>query len=238
MRQPRPSSSEPKQQRPRRPLSPERIARAALKLIDRRGLEAFSMHKLSASLGCETMSLYHHLKNRGEVLDAVAGLLMAEIHAPDEGTWQDRLRGFAHSYRAIALAHPRAFALLATRPVNRPEGFAMLESASSTLRSAGFEPERAARFVLLVGCWCNGALLAEIAGTDARPDPTPPTAPQQADLAQRYPNLVEMAPHLSLCNFAPAFDFGLEALIRLVSASAATPSASFVVNEDEPSLAP
>jgi len=210
----------PKPQRARRPLSAERIAHAALKLIDRRGLEAFSMHKLSAALGCETMSLYHHLKSRGEVLDAVAALLMAEIHAPDQGTWQERLRGFVHSYRAVALAHPRAFSLLATRPVNRPEGFGMLESVSSTLRSAGFGPELAAKWVLLVGCWCNGALLAEIAGSDARPDPSPPTAPQQSDLAKRYPNLVEMAPHLSLCNFAPAFDFGLEALIRLMLAEA------------------
>jgi AcrR family transcriptional regulator len=205
-----------KLQRARRPLSAERIARGALKLIDRNGLEAFSMHKLSASLGCETMSLYHHLKSRGEVMDAVAGLLMAEIHAPTEGTWQDRLRGFAHSYRAVALAHPRAFSLLATRPVNRPEGYAMLESASSTLRSAGFGPEHAAKLVLLVGCWCNGALLAEIAGSEARPDPTHARAPEQSDLAARYPNLVEMAPHLSLCDFAPAFHFGLEALIRLV----------------------
>ena len=206
----------PKPQRARRPLSPERIARAALKLIDRRGLEAFSMHKLSASLGCETMSLYHHLKSRGELLDAVAALLMAEIHAPIQGTWQERLRGFVHSYRAVALAHPRAFSLLATRPVNRPEGFGMLESISSTLRSAGFGPERAAKLVLLVGCWCNGALLAEIAGSDARPDPSAPTAPQQTELAERYPNLLEMAPYLSLCHFAPAFDFGLEALIRFI----------------------
>jgi AcrR family transcriptional regulator len=206
----------PKSQRQRRALSPERIARSALKLIDRHGLDAFSMHKLSASLGCETMSLYHHLKSRGDVMDAVAGLLMAEIHAPPSGTWQDRLRGFALSYRGVALKHPRAFSLLATRPVNRPEGFSMLESASSTLRSAGFGPERAAQLVLLVGCWCNGALLAEIAGSEARPDPTPPTAPQQAELAERYPNLVEMAPYLSLCDFAPAFAFGLEALIRLI----------------------
>src|SRR3954470_17660901 len=120
----------PKSHRQRRPLSPERIARGALKLIDRHGLDAFSMHKLSASLGCETMSLYHHLKSRGEVLDAVAGLLMAEIYAPAWATGQTPRRSFAHAYRAVALEHPRAFSLLATRPVNRPEGFGMLESAS------------------------------------------------------------------------------------------------------------
>ena len=212
--------------RPSRPprLSAARIARFALKLIDRHGLDAFSMHKLSASLGCETMSLYHHLKSRGEVLDAVAGLVMSEISAPAQGDWQERLRGFAHSYRAAALRHPRAFSLLATRPVNRPEGFQMLETASSTLRSAGFEPERAARLVLLVGCWCNGALLAEIAGSEARPDPTPPTAPEIRDLAERFPNLIALAPHLSLLDFAPAFEFGIEALIRLVAAEQAQTS--------------
>lgn len=202
--------------RSKRPLSSERIAHAALKLIDRHGLDAFSMHKLGAALSCEAMSLYHHFKGRGEVLDAVAALLMAEVSAPAEGPWQERLRGFAASYRAVALKHPRAFALLATRPVNGPGGFKMLDTAAATLRSAGFSPELAGRLVLLIGCWCNGALLAEIAGTDARPDPTPSSAQAMAEMKARYPALVEMAPYLSLCEFAPAFSFGIENLIRLV----------------------
>lgn len=202
--------------RSKRPLSPERIAHAALKLIDRHGLEAFSMHKLGAALSCEAMSLYHHFDGRGEVLDAVAALLMAEVSAPPEGSWQDRLRGFAFAYRAVALEHPRAFPLLATRPVNGPGGFKMLDTASATLRSAGFAPEPAARLVLLIGCWCNGALLAEIAGSDARPDPTASNAHAMAEMAARYPYLVEMAPYLSLCDFGPAFTFGIENLIRLV----------------------
>jgi len=206
----------PAPRRAKRPLSSERIANAALKLIDRRGLDAFSMHKLGAALSCEAMSLYHHFKGRGEVLDAVAGLLMAEVSAPSEGSWQDRLRGFALSYRAVALQHPRAFPLLATRPVNGAGGFKMLDSAAATLRSAGFTPETAGRLVLLIGCWCNGALLAEISGTESRPDPTPSNAQAMAEMAARYPHLVEMAPYLSVCEFAPAFAFGVENLIRLV----------------------
>jgi AcrR family transcriptional regulator len=206
----------PRTRRPqKRPLSPEKIANAALKLIDRQGLEAFSMHKLGAALSCEAMSLYHHVKGRGDVLDAVAGLLMGGVSAPPHGTWQERLRGFALSYRAVALAHPRAFPLLATRPVNGPGGFKMLDTASATLRSAGFAPEPAARLVLLIGCWCNGALLAEIAGSDARPDPTPPNAQAMAEMAAAYPHLIETAPYLSLCEFLPAFTFGIENLIRL-----------------------
>lgn len=211
----------PASRRSKRPLSPERIASAALKLIDRRGLEEFSMHKLGAALSCEAMSLYHHYKGRGEVLDAVAGSLMGRVAAPATGSWQERLRGFAASYRAVALEHPRAFPLLATRPVNRPGSFAMLESAAATLRSAGFGPEQAGRLVLLVGCWCNGALLAEIAGSEARPDPTPSTAQDMLEMARLYPNLVEMAPYLSLCEFAPTYTFGVEALIRLIESMVA-----------------
>lgn len=202
--------------RAKRPLTPERIASAALKLIDRQGLEAFSMHKLGAALNCEAMSLYHHFRARGQVLDAVAALLMAEVSAPPDGSWQDRLRGFAFSYRKVALDHPLAFPLLATRPVNGSGGFRMLETASATVRSAGFSPETTGRLVLLIGCWCNGALLAEIAGSDARPDPTASNAEAMAQFATSYPNLVEVAPYLSLCDFSPAFEFGIENLIRLV----------------------
>jgi len=204
----------------RRSLSPDRIARAALKLIDRAGLESFSMHKLGALLGCEAMSLYHHFQGRGEVLDAVAGLLMSEVRVPPQGSWKERLLAFAQSYRAVAIRHPRAFRLLASRPINASSGLDMLEGCCAIFHSAGFDPVSVGRLVLLVGCWCNGALLAEIAGTDARPDPTPPEAPSMAEFATRYPRLAESAPHLSLCSFGPAFEFGIESLIGLVESMA------------------
>ena len=37
-----------------------------------------------------------------------------------------------------------------------------------------------------------------------------------AEMAARYPALVALAPYLSLCEFAPAFTFGIENLVRLV----------------------
>ncbi|HMJ57206.1 MAG TPA: TetR/AcrR family transcriptional regulator [Polyangiaceae bacterium] len=200
----------------RRSLNPHRIAHAALKLIDRRGLESFSMHKLGTALGCEAMSLYHHFHGRGEVLDAVAGLLMSEVLLPPEGSWKERLREFVRSYRAVATRHPRAFRLLASRPINAAMGLEMLESCCAIFHSAGFDPVTIGRLVLLVGCWCNGALLAEIAGTDAGPDPTPPRAPSMPEIAMRYPRLAASAPHLSLCDFGPAFEFGIESLIKLI----------------------
>jgi AcrR family transcriptional regulator len=208
--------------RARRPLNAERIAAAALRLLDRQGLADFSMHKLGAALGCEAMSIYHHFRGRGEVLDSVAGLLMAEIEVPDAGLgWKERLRRLAHSYRRIALRHPRSFSLLATRPINRPEGLALVDASAAVFRAAGFDVPTTGRLVLLFACWCNGALLAEIAGTAARPDASPVEATKLlAVAAQRFPAVVELAPYMSLANFGPAFDFGVEALIRLVGSMA------------------
>jgi AcrR family transcriptional regulator len=53
-------------------LSPERIARAALQLIDEEGVGAASMRSIASRLGVEAMSLYKHVATRDALLDAVA----------------------------------------------------------------------------------------------------------------------------------------------------------------------
>lgn len=121
----------------------------------------------------------------------------------------------------MALKHPR-IQLARDETSQPPRGFQYARDRLGDSAQRRLRTGRAAQLVLLVGRWCNGALLAESAGSAARPDPTHSTAAEHADLAQRYPRLVEMAPHLSLCNFAPAFAFGLEALIRLVMAEASS----------------
>ena len=44
-------------------LSRERIAGAAMKLVDRDGLDALSFRNLGAELGCEAMSIYPVFQN-------------------------------------------------------------------------------------------------------------------------------------------------------------------------------
>ena len=48
---------------PRLPLSRDRIVRAAVLLVDRRGLRALTMRGLGAELGVEAMSLYKQYGN-------------------------------------------------------------------------------------------------------------------------------------------------------------------------------
>src|SRR5688500_3463281 len=104
----------------REALTRERIARAALELIDAEGLEQCSMRRLGARLGVEAMALYHHFANKGELMDAVMDCLLDELELPpcDAMPPLERLRRFMESWRGVAIAHPPAYILMAGRRFN------------------------------------------------------------------------------------------------------------------------
>jgi TetR/AcrR family transcriptional regulator, tetracycline repressor protein len=103
--------------RPRFPLidREEAIAKA-LELIDSDGIEAFSIRKLGAALGVNGTSLYHHFKDKDEILRGVQRLIMrqAKVVPPParNATWQDYAVKSVTRYRAALLAHPNAAPLV------------------------------------------------------------------------------------------------------------------------------
>ena len=103
--------------RPRFPLidREEAIAKA-LELIDSDGIEAFSIRKLGAALGVNGASLYHHFKDKDEILRGVQRLIMrqARVVPPParNATWQDYAVKSVTRYRAALLAHPNAAPLM------------------------------------------------------------------------------------------------------------------------------
>ncbi|MBI2768124.1 MAG: TetR/AcrR family transcriptional regulator C-terminal domain-containing protein [Burkholderiales bacterium] len=146
-------------------LSREAIAVAALAQIDRDGLEALSLRALAAALGCEAMSLYHHVQHKGDLLDAVVDVLLSEWKMPAPGSAPPRrlMMRIADSYRAVARRHPRAFVLLANRRFNTPVALAALEQVLQVLAAAGLKPREAAAGFRMIGYFLNGMGLAEVA---------------------------------------------------------------------------
>jgi AcrR family transcriptional regulator len=101
----------------RLPLTRQRVADAALTFIDAHGLEGLSMRKLGAELGVEAMSLYNHVANKADLLDAVAETLYRDVlaaYGEPSGDWKVHARALCHAYVAVAAAHPRAVSLLIT----------------------------------------------------------------------------------------------------------------------------
>ena len=147
-------------------LNRERIAKAALALVDREGLEKLTARRLASALGCEAMSLYHHFQGMEHVLDAVADRLLAEVKLPPappsqsssglEGT----LRTLCASYLALARRHPRAFPVLAARRLRTPAALEALAGVVRRLAGHGLEPRAALQCLRILIAYLNGAGLA------------------------------------------------------------------------------
>jgi AcrR family transcriptional regulator len=153
----------------KRPLTRRRILRAALRLIDRDGLDALSMRRLGAALGVEAMALYRHVGSKGALLEGVAELLLEELELPDAGSasWQDTWTALAHSYRRLARGHPGAFRLLALSPLGIAARFERAWAPVTILRDAGFDEQQAERAFRTLLSYADGYLLREQAERDA-----------------------------------------------------------------------
>jgi AcrR family transcriptional regulator len=162
----------------RPPLSRDRIAEAALDLIDQEGLSGLSMRKLGAQLGVEAMSLYHYVRNKDDLLDAVLDRLYREIDLPavEDEDWERTIRAGVHSFRDVLLRHPAALELFAVRPARSPESFSVLFWAYGRFRAFGLDladANAALHFVVsfVMGhVWSQHGTLASLAATDDSAD--------------------------------------------------------------------
>lgn len=95
-------------------ISRDRAARAALCVIDERGLDALSLELVATRLGVKAPSLYYHFKHKAELLEEVARLILLDVQAPDPKTrdWKEAMVELSVATRRSILAHPNAAPLL------------------------------------------------------------------------------------------------------------------------------
>jgi len=180
--------------RPRRqPLSRERVLQAALRLVDKGGVESLSMRRLAGTLGVEAMSLYKHVANKDEVLNGLVELVITEIELPPAGQeWRSAMRERAISARRVFLRHPWAAGLVESRIHGSPVGLSYANSVLGLLRHGGFTVPMAHRAFLLIDSYLYGFVMQEVhwpfeeaAIGEVVEAMTPQLSPQE------YPHLLE-----------------------------------------------
>ena len=164
-------------------LSKERILEAALTYIEEHGLPTLTMRRLGQELGVEAMALYRHVPSKEDLLDGVVESLVAGIQqdddvidAPQDG-WQDFLQRLAHGVRRMALAHPKAFPLVASRPPEAPwlrpplRSLEWVETFLAALIDEGFSEDAAVAGYRAYTSFLLGHLLLEVSslGADVGP---------------------------------------------------------------------
>ncbi len=128
--------------RPSSPLISRRAAvDAALVIIDKEGLDAFSIRRLGMELGVNGASLYHHFADKDEILNEVVRTVLAKIRVPaEQATWQEWFVKAARAYRQALLAHPNVAPLLLDR---RPRMFGhdVINFTAAQLEAGGVPKE-------------------------------------------------------------------------------------------------
>jgi AcrR family transcriptional regulator len=197
----------------RKPLSRERIELAALELIERDGLPAFSQRALARALGIEAMSLYHWYPSQLDLLNAVLDRVVGGLRVPAEGTPSERLLGAALAFRAVAHRYP-AFVggFVLPHRFNTEATLAVLESILQVFRDAGLRGEQAARRFRTWMHFVMGALLDETAGYSKGPGASNP--PPDEVVAERFPLVTALGPYNRPAHHEAHFRFGVESVLR------------------------
>jgi AcrR family transcriptional regulator len=217
----------------REPLSRDRVIQAALRVMDREGLEAVTMRRIGRELGVEAMSLYNHVQDKDDILTGVVETVMAEFVFPDEGSsdWTERGRSAARAWRRLLKAHPNVITLMSEqrKPMTSLRALRPTDHAIGILRSAGLSDEEAVKAFRAFGGYVQGFVMAEIANMFGGDDVQALPADVAGQLpVEELPDLAAAFPYLFRCDFDEAFEYGLDLMIRGLQAKIAAQTVSAV----------
>lgn len=195
-------------------LNRERVVCAAMDLADESGIESLTMRELGRKLGVEAASLYNHVAGKGDLLDSMAALVLAEIDLPSDGAhWKEAMRRRAVSARAAFSRHPWAAALLDSREQSGPSKLDYADKVLGALLQAGFSPGVAANAFLALDSYIYG--FERQRSSLSLGDEVDTTEAAQEVLAAiplgAYPSLACVAEEYAVKPYddAVAFEFGL-----------------------------
>jgi AcrR family transcriptional regulator len=171
-----------------RGLTREWVVDAALAIADRDGIDAVTLRRLAETLGVTPMALYHHIRDKGHLLDLMASRLLGDLDVspPDDDTpWHESLSAIGQRFLALVEAHPAAPFLL-SRPFDPAAARDVSAALLTILGQAGFASADAVRLLqvltgMLLGPAIHRATYAAASSVTRRPEEVEASADQTSD---------------------------------------------------------
>jgi AcrR family transcriptional regulator len=151
---------EPGARRPR--YTRDQIAETALAIADAEGFEAVSMRRVASQLGAGTMTLYHYVRNKDELIALVDDALMGELLIPDgelPSDWREALRAIARRTRGVFLRHPWAFGAKRDSQGGGPNGMRHFEQSLAAVANLDVDDELRLEIITMVDDYVFGYVL-------------------------------------------------------------------------------
>ena len=85
------------------------VLSAGLRIADRSGPEAITIRAVAGEVGLTPMALYHHVRDRRDLVSGIVEQLLDEMADPWDGPgpWTERLRSLFLQLRHLGHQHPR-----------------------------------------------------------------------------------------------------------------------------------
>jgi len=144
--------------RARHRLDTEVIVETALRIADEDGLDAVSMRRIAADLRVGTMSLYHHVRDKDELVELMADAISAELLIPGEilGDWRAALRALAQRTRDTFVRHPWLIDTAGRRPLVTPNQLRHIEQSIAIVADLDVDRGAAIAMVMAVDDYTIG----------------------------------------------------------------------------------
>src|SRR3954447_9952220 len=143
----------------RKPLTREAIVDAALRLLERDGMQGLSMRKLAQELGTGAASLYWHVGDKEQLLSLLLDRIVGETKVPDPDPqrWREQVKELGRATRRLFARHRDSAQLSLGRVPSGPNSLPVLERTLAVM-AAGKIPAQltalaADMFALYVGAF-------------------------------------------------------------------------------------
>jgi AcrR family transcriptional regulator len=140
------------------------IARAAVEIADAEGFDAVSMRRVAQRLGAGTMTLYHYVRNKDELITLMSDAVMSEVLVPDEelaDDWRTAVTQIATRTRNTFAAHHWIFERMGDgRP--GPSGMRHFEQSLRAVAPLGLGRNETFELIGLIDDYVFGYSLREV----------------------------------------------------------------------------
>ena len=190
------------------------VLRAAGRIVERHGVDALTMRRLSEDLGVAVTSIYWHVGNRDAVLDGLIDRLLARMETlvAQGGDPTERIASLARQLRVTLLERQHLVGLAHERD-RTPAMFLPVQLAMATeLAEAGLSGAEAALALRSLQVHVISSVLMERAGARSAGHGTLDAGLWPA--AHPDPELI--ASLTEPADYATVFEYGLDALLRRI----------------------
>jgi AcrR family transcriptional regulator len=181
---------------PRTPVTRERVLAEAVALADAEGLEEVSMRGLAARLDVVPMALYKHVTNKSDLLDGMAGTLIASYDPLDPTLgWRAAVRAQILSARRVLLAHPWARQVMESRTTRTPQVLGHMDRLSGLFIEGGLSADLTHHAMHALGHRIWGFSPEAFDDPESLQPPADPAAREAMFemVRQRYPHIAMIA---------------------------------------------